>query len=99
MSNRFSTSERRGTIVVVILMAISVFIIVMNRVADAKVPEAVVTEVSGNEAMHPDGATEQKAASKRQTATSRQPRKTRTDRSGSNGHDRPARNPLSEPVD
>lgn len=99
MSNRFSTSERRGTIVVVILMAISVFIIVMNRVADAKVPEAVATELSGNEAMRSDGATERKTASKGQAEASRQPRKTRTDKSGSNGHDRPARNPLSEPVD
>lgn len=99
MSNRFSTSERRGTIVVVILMAISVFIIVMNRVADAKVPEAVATELSGNEAMRSDGATERKTASKGQAEASRQLRKTRTDKSGSNGHDRPARNPLSEPVD
>ncbi|MDE6100280.1 MAG: hypothetical protein K2G01_04480, partial [Paramuribaculum sp.] len=44
MSNRFSASERRGTIVVVILLAISVCFIAINRGADSKIPEAAEVE-------------------------------------------------------
>jgi len=81
-------------------MAISVFIIVMNHVADAKVPEAVAIEQSGNAATHSDSVAERKTAPKRKTRASHKPRKTRSsDKAVDNGRSRSARNPLSEPVD